>query len=179
VFTSERGAPFTTAGFARMIERAGKVAKLSFKAHPHMLRDACGYAPANRGHDTRALQAYLGHRNLAGVSGKRNTPFSTLTLSAQQIAVLAEAARRTVVGLLLLAPSLGPAFAENLQLFPTEVKARQQCDPSDIVVWLNTATGIYHLKGMRWYGNTASGAFICRKDGDRAGYRLSVFCRYC
>jgi integrase len=31
VFTSARGAPFTTAGFARMIERAGKLAKLSFK----------------------------------------------------------------------------------------------------------------------------------------------------
>ena len=55
VFTSERGAPFTTAGFARMIERAAKVAKLSFKAHPHMLRHVCSYALANRGHDTRAL----------------------------------------------------------------------------------------------------------------------------
>ena len=64
VFTSERGAPFTTAGFARMIERAGRAAKLSFKAHPHMLRHACGYALANRGHDTRALQAYLGHKNI-------------------------------------------------------------------------------------------------------------------
>ena len=64
VFTSERGAPFTTAGFARMVERAGIVAKLSFKAHPHMLRHACGYALANKGHDTRALQAYLGHRNI-------------------------------------------------------------------------------------------------------------------
>jgi site-specific recombinase XerD len=64
VFTSERGAPFTTAGFARMIERAGKSARLAFKAHPHMLRHACGYALANRGHDTRALQAYLGHRNI-------------------------------------------------------------------------------------------------------------------
>jgi integrase len=64
VFTSERGAPFTTAGFARIIERAGVQAKLAFKAHPHMLRHACGYALANRGHDTRALQAYLGHRNI-------------------------------------------------------------------------------------------------------------------
>jgi integrase len=64
VFTSERGAPFTTAGFARMIERAGRVARLAFKAHPHMLRHACGYALANRGHDTRALQAYLGHKNI-------------------------------------------------------------------------------------------------------------------
>ena len=37
VFTSERGTPFTTAGFARMVERAGSEAKLGFKAHPHML----------------------------------------------------------------------------------------------------------------------------------------------
>jgi site-specific recombinase XerD len=44
-----------------MIERAGKFAKLSFKAHPHMLRHACGYALANAGHDTRALQDWLGH----------------------------------------------------------------------------------------------------------------------
>jgi integrase len=64
VFTSERGAPFTTAGFARMVERAGAAAMLEFKAHPHMLRHACGYALANKGHDTRALQAYLGHRNI-------------------------------------------------------------------------------------------------------------------
>ena len=60
----ERGSPFTTAGFARMVERAGVAAGLGFKAHPHMLRHACGYALANKGHDTRALQAYLGHRNI-------------------------------------------------------------------------------------------------------------------
>jgi integrase len=64
VFTSERGSPFTTAGFARMVERAGIEAELGFKAHPHMLRHACGFALANKGHDTRALQAYLGHRNI-------------------------------------------------------------------------------------------------------------------
>ena len=56
--------PFTTAGFARMIEGAGIEAKFGFKPHPHMLRHACGYALANRGYDTRALQAYLGHKNI-------------------------------------------------------------------------------------------------------------------
>ena len=61
VFSSERGAPFTTAGFARLVERAGASAKLGY---PHMLRHACGFALANRGHDTRALQAYLGHKNI-------------------------------------------------------------------------------------------------------------------
>jgi len=65
VFTSERGAPFATAGFARMFERAGDEANLGLKAHAHMLRHACGYALANKGHDTRALQAWLGHRNIA------------------------------------------------------------------------------------------------------------------
>jgi integrase len=64
VFTSERGAPFSTAGFARMVARAGAGADLGFKAHPHMLRHACGFSLANKGHDTRALQAFLGHRNI-------------------------------------------------------------------------------------------------------------------
>jgi type 1 fimbriae regulatory protein FimB/type 1 fimbriae regulatory protein FimE len=64
VFTSERGAPFSTAGFARLLERAGEAAGLGFKAHPHMLRHACGFTLANAGHDTRALQSYLGHKNI-------------------------------------------------------------------------------------------------------------------
>jgi site-specific recombinase XerD len=64
VFVSERGGPFSAAGFAKLIERAGAEAKLSFKAHPHMLRHACGYKLANEGHDTRSLQTYLGHRNI-------------------------------------------------------------------------------------------------------------------
>ena len=55
---------FTTAGLARMIERAAAGAGLELKAHPHMLRHACGSKLANYGHDTRALQAYLGHKNI-------------------------------------------------------------------------------------------------------------------
>jgi integrase len=64
VFLSERRAPFTTAGFARMMERAAVGAGLNLKVHPHMLRHACGFALANAGHDTRAVQAYLGHANI-------------------------------------------------------------------------------------------------------------------
>jgi integrase len=64
VFVSERGAPLSAPGFSRMVERAGRAAKLGIKVHAHMLRHACGYALANAGHDTRALQAYLGHRSI-------------------------------------------------------------------------------------------------------------------
>jgi hypothetical protein len=37
-------------------------AGIELKAHPHMLRHACGYALANKGQDTRAIQGWLGHR---------------------------------------------------------------------------------------------------------------------
>ena len=37
---------------------------MSFPIHPHMLRHACGFKLANVGHDTRALQHYLGHKNI-------------------------------------------------------------------------------------------------------------------
>jgi site-specific recombinase XerD len=48
-----------------MIERAERAADLEIKAHPHMLRHATGCALANKGTDTRTLQAYLGHRNIS------------------------------------------------------------------------------------------------------------------
>jgi type 1 fimbriae regulatory protein FimB/type 1 fimbriae regulatory protein FimE len=47
-----------------MVERGARAAGLPFKARPHMLRHACGFTLANKGHDTRALQAYLGHKNI-------------------------------------------------------------------------------------------------------------------
>ena len=86
------------------------------------------------------------------------------------------ARRLLIIALLLFAP--GAALAAGVQLFTGESEAQQHC-PADIVVWVNTPTGIYHFKGMRWYGNTTSGAFACKKEVDRAGFRLSVFCRYC
>src|ERR1700736_6267909 len=57
-----------------------------------------------------------------------------------------------------------------VQLFSTESAAQAHC-PRDVVVWLNTNSGIYHEKGMRWYGNTKSGAYVCRKEADAAGDR--------
>lgn len=64
VFSTERGGPMTTSTVRKLVARAGDLAKLGFPVHPHMLRHACGYKLANEGHDTRALQHYLGHRNI-------------------------------------------------------------------------------------------------------------------
>jgi type 1 fimbriae regulatory protein FimE len=64
VFMSERRAPLSAAGYQRMVARAGVSAKFRFLVHSHMLRHACGFKLANDGHDTRAIQAYLGHRSI-------------------------------------------------------------------------------------------------------------------
>jgi type 1 fimbriae regulatory protein FimB/type 1 fimbriae regulatory protein FimE len=64
VFLSERDAPMSPVGFRRMVTRLGEAAKMPFPIHPHMLRHACGFKLANDGHDTRALQHYLGHKNI-------------------------------------------------------------------------------------------------------------------
>jgi type 1 fimbriae regulatory protein FimB/type 1 fimbriae regulatory protein FimE len=64
VFVTERGGPMTDANVRKMIGRAGLKADLTFSTHPHMLRHGCGYKLANDGHDTRAIQVYLGHKNI-------------------------------------------------------------------------------------------------------------------
>ena len=64
IFVSERKSPMTTANVRKLMARAGEVAQLGFPVHPHMLRHACGFKLANDGHDTRAIQHYLGHKNI-------------------------------------------------------------------------------------------------------------------
>ena len=74
---------------------------------------------------------------------------------------------------ILLAPSVRTSIAEHvvhqtaalatsimaeIPMFASEDSAQKHC-PHDIVVWLNTSSGIYHLKGERWFGLTKHGAY--------------------
>jgi integrase len=64
IFTSLRGAPMTRRTVHYVVAEAGKAAGIEFPVHAHMLRHATGYFLANAGHDTRAIQLYLGHKNI-------------------------------------------------------------------------------------------------------------------
>jgi integrase len=64
VFCSERGGPIAPKSFHTLIVRLGERGAMAFPIHPHMLRHGCGYALANAGHDTRAIQAWMGHKNI-------------------------------------------------------------------------------------------------------------------
>jgi hypothetical protein len=63
-----------------------------------------------------------------------------------------------------------PISVGSLATFNSENAAQTHC-PQDQVVWLNTNSGIYHEKGMRWYGRTRRGAYVCRKEADVTGDR--------
>ena len=69
VFVSERKAPMTPSTFAKIIRRAGEAAEIGMPLHPHMLRHSTGFKLANDGQDTRAIQHYLGHRNIQHTVG--------------------------------------------------------------------------------------------------------------
>jgi hypothetical protein len=48
-----------------MIERgARRGLSLAPKAHPHTLPHACGYALANKGHDTQTIEGGVGDRSI-------------------------------------------------------------------------------------------------------------------
>lgn len=64
LFLSERGA-FTRQGINYLVKEAGKRAGLSFHVRPHMIRHSTGFYLSNKGYDTRLIQDYLGHKNIA------------------------------------------------------------------------------------------------------------------
>jgi len=61
---SERGSPITSATVRKLVQRAGELAGLGNAIHPHMLRYSTGFKLANDSHNTRAIQHYLGHKNI-------------------------------------------------------------------------------------------------------------------
>ncbi len=48
----------------KLVARAGELAGIAWPVHPHQLRHGCGFYLANAGHDTRAIQQYMGHANI-------------------------------------------------------------------------------------------------------------------
>ena len=64
VFISERGTPLSDRTVRQIVAKAGEHANLGFTVHPHMLRHSTGFYLANKGEDTRAIQAYMGHANI-------------------------------------------------------------------------------------------------------------------
>lgn len=82
--------------------------------------------------------------------------------------------KSVILAVALFISVFGPAYANGTpaQRFHSEREAQRHC-PHDQVVWVNTKTGVYHLKGERWYGTTKDGAYMCLKEADAEGDRVT------
>ncbi len=65
VFPTTDGAMLSDSGFRHILNKIGMNSNLPFRIHPHMLRHACGFCLAHKGVDTRAIQEYLGHKDIS------------------------------------------------------------------------------------------------------------------
>jgi hypothetical protein len=73
------------------------------------------------------------------------------------------------IAMLLAVASPASLFAAEPLLFQFEQQAQRHC-PDDSVVWTDAARHLYNVKGERWYGATKSGAYVCLRDVEKAGY---------
>ena len=65
LFVSERGDPFSSDGFARMLQRVAETAGMTSLVIRSAYAPACMRVQlANDGQDTRAIQSFLGHKNI-------------------------------------------------------------------------------------------------------------------
>lgn len=78
-------------------------------------------------------------------------------------------ATAVIATMLLFAPSLSTSLSVRA-LALAAVDERK----SEVKVWVNTQSGVYHCPGTRWYGATKRGKFMgeceARKDGFRPAY---------
>jgi hypothetical protein len=65
-----------------------------------------------------------------------------------------------------------PATAAERPMFATEYIAQAHYS-NDKSVWLNTASGIYDEKRMRWSKKTKVSTYICRQEADATADRYT------
>ena len=75
VFVTERRGSMTPATFPQAPRHDRRRGRAPLPVHPHMPRHGCGFALAHGRHDTRAIQEWLGRRNIQHTT--RYTEFTT------------------------------------------------------------------------------------------------------
>ena len=63
-----------------------------------------------------------------------------------------------------------PAAANIPAAAVTSILQTDQGNP-EVRVWVNTASGVYHCPGSRWYGNTKRGEYMTQAEAQKKHYR--------
>jgi hypothetical protein len=67
-------------------------------------------------------------------------------------------------------PAGSPSAAPNQ--YANEAQAKARCS-SDLVVWVNLKSNIYHYPGGKVYGHTKNGAYMCEREAGAQGARAA------
>jgi hypothetical protein len=65
-----------------------------------------------------------------------------------------------------------PAPTTTAALYKTEAEAKGRC-ATDLVVWVNTSTKVYHYAGNADYGKTKKGGYACEKEAAAGGFHAA------
>jgi hypothetical protein len=126
VFPTERGGPFTPDAGNRQLKRIGERAGFVFPVHCHMLRHGCGYALANAGHDTRAIQDWLGHRSIQPVHGEGPDQESCSGAGGVRLKRVENRASKKIVARVRARPAMRRASAAS------RLRANSSVDPNAV-----------------------------------------------
>jgi hypothetical protein len=72
-----------------------------------------------------------------------------------------------VVFLSLISSGSSPSVIAN----PYTAATTQSTSSANVIVWVNTNSGVYHCPNTRWYGKTKSGRYMKQRDAQSKGYR--------
>ncbi len=114
-----------------------------------------------------------------GCNGRKT--FSTDVPQSAHKTSFRETTMKRFFGLLLVFLMCVPLLGGGPQA-PSQSSARtvaavaassQQTDRGnpDVKVWVNTASGVYHCPGTRWYGATKRGEYMTEAEAQKKGYR--------
>lgn len=99
-------------------------------------------------------------------AGPDNLEFTSESPSSRTVECMARIA--AVIAVLCLTASAAAIEPTSPRAPPPDL-----CGPSDRVVWLNTKSGVYYLKGDPSYGRSG-GHFMCQAAADHEGDQAAV-----